>query len=184
MSKIIYTHTDEAPLSLPENKGRTGFLVMEEFAMLGRNNSAFCDFAIDFSETMRKRGCWLITLTPRPQNYFQLEIGQAFWGVADNFIFLKMNPDNVDYIVKNSTLLNASSAEIVKNLNTIKGERAEIFYSNKSGTIQGQFKFSQIPIQKWLSPTNAQDQLLVDKAIERYPKDMWAALNYLLENHS
>ncbi|NRA46109.1 MAG: TraC family protein [Oligoflexales bacterium] len=46
-------------LSLPQHAGRTGFLVMEEFAMLGRNNPAFRDFAIDFAETMRKRGCWL-----------------------------------------------------------------------------------------------------------------------------
>ena len=53
-------------LSLPQNQGRSGFLVMEEFAMLGRNNPAFRDFAIDFAETMRKRGCWLITLSPSP----------------------------------------------------------------------------------------------------------------------
>ena len=28
-------------LALPENQGRTGFLIMEEFAMLGRNNPPF-----------------------------------------------------------------------------------------------------------------------------------------------
>ena len=69
-------------ISLPDNKGRPGFIVLEEFAMLGRNNSVFRDFALDFAETMRKRGVWLITLTPRPQNYFELSTGQAFWSVA------------------------------------------------------------------------------------------------------
>ena len=114
-------------LSLPENQGRAGFLVMEEFAMLGRNNPAFRDFAIDFSETMRKRGCWLITLTPRPQNYFDLEVGKSFWSVASNYVFLQMNSDNVDYVLEKSSLLDEATGEIVRSLKTIRGEYTEVF---------------------------------------------------------
>ena len=99
-------------ISLPSNKGRTGFIVLEEFAMLGRNNKIFSNFAIDFAETMRKRGVWLITLTPRPQNYFELVTGQAFWSVAQNYVFLQMNPDNVDYVVKHSNVLDEATSEV------------------------------------------------------------------------
>ena len=165
-------------LSLPENQGRAGFLVMEEFAMLGRNNPAFRDFAIDFAETMRKRGCWLITLTPRPQNYFDLEVGKAFWSVASNYVFLQMNGDNVDFIVENSSLLDEASSEIVRSLKTINGEFAEIFHINKNKTKQGAFRYRQTPSARWMSPTNAKDTKKALTALEKFD-DKWEALKYL-----
>ena len=167
-------------LSLPEHQGRTGFLVMEEFAMLGRGNPAFRDFAIDFAETMRKRGCWLITLTPRPQNYFDLEVGRAFWGVADNYIFLKMSSDNVGYIAEKSSLLDEASTEIIRSLRTKKGEYADVFYMNKNKSKQGAFRFRQTPYDRWMSPTNAKDTLAVINAFKAYP-DKWEALEYLVK---
>ena len=168
-------------LSLPQNQGRTGFLVMEEFAMLGRNNPAFRDFAIDFAETMRKRGCWLITLTPRPQNYFDLEVGKAFWGVADNFVFLQMSSDNVDYIAEKSSLLDEASREIIRSLRTKKGQYAEVFFMNKSKTRQGAFRFRQTAYDRWMSPTNAVDAMEALKALEQFP-DKWEALEYLVKS--
>lgn len=169
-------------LSLPENLGRTGFLIMEEFAMLGRNNPAFKDFAIDFAETMRKRGCWLMTLTPRPQNYFDLEVGKAFWGVASNFVFLQMNPDNCDYIGEKSSLLDEASLEIVKSLKTIKGKYAEVFYANKNKTKQGAFRYRQTSLDRWMSPTNAKDTQRALHALEKY-EDKWKALDYLVKKY-
>ena len=169
-------------LSLPENQGRTGFLVLEEFAMLGRNNPAFRDFAIDFAETMRKRGCWLITLTPRPQNYFELEVGKAFWGVADNFIFLQMSPDNVDFIAKNSALFDEANKEIVKSLRTKNGQYADVFYMNKKKTKQGAFRYIQTSLDRWISPTNALD---IKKALEAFEDNntAWDALYSLDKTH-
>ena len=165
-------------ISLPENQGRTGFLVMEEFAMLGRNNPAFRDFAIDFAETMRKRGHWLITLTPRPQNYFDLEVGKAFWSVASNYIFLQMNSDNVDFILKNSSLLDEATGEIVRSLKTIKGEYAEVFYIDKNKTRPGAFRYCQTPSERWMAPTNAEDTRDALQALEKF-EDKWEALDYL-----
>lgn len=167
-------------LSLSENQGRTGFLIMEEFAMLGRNNPAFRDFAIDFAETMRKRGCWLITLTPRPQNYFELEVGKAFWSVASNYIFLQMNADNVDFIMEKSSLLDEASGEIVRSLRTIKGKHSEIFFTNKNKTIQGAFCYAQTPTGRWLSPTNANDTREALKALKKF-EDKWETLDYLVK---
>ena len=169
-------------LALPENQGRTGFLVMEEFAMLGRNNPAFRDFAIDFAETMRKRGCWLITLTPRPQNYFDLEVGKAFWGVASNFVFLQMNPDSCDFIAKNSSLLDEANSEIIKSLRTRNGEYADVFYMNKEKTTQGSFRYRQTALDRWMSPTNALDAREAIKALQTHP-NKWEALRYLAETY-
>ncbi|MFK7827888.1 MAG: TraC family protein [Oligoflexales bacterium] len=168
-------------LSLPQHAGRTGFLVMEEFAMLGRNNPAFSDFAIDFAETMRKRGCWLITLTPRPQNYFDLEVGKAFWGVADNFIFLQMSSDNVDYIAKKSSLLNEANNEIIRSLRTKKGLYADIYYLNKSKSIAGAFRYRQTSYDRWMCPTNAIDTAKVINAFEKH-SNKWAALKFLVSH--
>lgn len=170
-------------LSLPQNQGRTGFLVMEEFAMLGRNNPAFRDFAIDFAETMRKRGCWLITLTPRPQNYFELEVGKAFWGVADNFIFLQMSSDNVDFISKNSTLLDEANREIIRSLRTKKGEYADIFYLNKSKSKQGAFRYRQTKYDRWMCPSNVVDTMKALDALERH-SNKWEALEELVNEES
>ncbi len=165
-------------LSLPQNQGRTGFLVMEEFAMLGRNNPAFRDFAIDFAETMRKRGCWLITLTPRPQNYFDLEVGKAFWGVADNFIFLQMSSDNVDYIAEKSSLLDEASTEIIRSLRTKRGQYSDVFYMNKSKTKHGAFRYRQTSYDRWMCPTNPMDSMQALNALATYP-NKWEALEYL-----
>ena len=169
-------------LSLPENQGRTGFLVMEEFAMLGRNNPALRDFAIDFAETMRKRGCWLITLTPRPQNYFELDVGKAFWGVADNFIFLQMSSDNVDFIAKHSSLFDEANREIVKSLRTKDGQYADVFYMNKKKTKQGAFRYRQTPLDRWMSPTNALDVRAALKALQSH-NNKWEALEFLAKNY-
>ena len=165
-------------LALPENQGRTGFLVMEEFAMLGRNNPTFRDFAIDFAETMRKSGCWLITLKPRSQNYFDLEVGKAFWSVASNFVFLQINPDNVDFVSKDSSLLDEATMKVVRALRTVKGEYAEIFFTNKSKTKQGAFRYRQTTLDRWMSPTNAKDAREAIKALERF-ENKWEALDYL-----
>ena len=169
-------------LSLPQNEGRPSFLVMEEFSMLGRKNPAFRDFAIDFSETMRKRGCWLITLTPKPQNYFDLEVGKAFWGVADNFIFLQMSTDNVDFISKNSSLIDEASKEIINSLKTVNGEYADVFYMNKKKTKMGAFRYIQTPSEKWMSPTNAKDLKAALHALKTH-ESKWEALEYLTKKY-
>jgi len=169
-------------LSLPSNQGRTGYLVMEEFAMLGRNNPAFRDFAIDFAETMRKRGCWLITLSPRPQHYFNLEVGKAFWGVASNFVFLQMTPDSCDFIAKNSSLIDEANLEIIKSLRTIDGKYAEVFYMNKDKSVQGSFRYRQTPFDRWMMPTNAKDLQATLKAPSAY-ENKWEALDYLVKTY-
>jgi len=168
-------------LNLPDNRGRQAFVVFEEFAMLGRNNPGFRDFAIDFAETMRKRGAWLITLTPRPQNYFELEVGKAFWSVADNYLFLQMNSDNVDYLAEKSSLLDQANKEIIRSLKTKRGQFAEVFYMNKKKTRQGAFRFIQTPLERWLAPTNARDAREADRALSKFEGRKWEALQYLAE---
>lgn len=168
-------------ISLPTNKGRTGFIVLEEFAMLGRNNKVFRDFALDFSETMRKRGVWLITLTPRPQNYFELVTGQAFWSVAENYVFLQMNPDNIEYVVNKSSIFDSATAEIARSLTTIKDSHADFLFINKKKDIQQVLTYRQTPYDRWMSPTNAQDERLSDEAAAKF-EDKWSALDFLVKN--
>ncbi|MGE0172441.1 MAG: TraC family protein [Oligoflexales bacterium] len=165
-------------IALPENQGRTGFIVMEEFAILGRNNPMFRDFALDFAETMRKRGVWLITLTPRPQNYFDLEVGKAFWSVADNYIFLQMSSDNVDYLATKSSLIDEANKEIIRSLRTKRNEYAEIFFLNKKKTRQGAFRNHQTSSARWMAPTNAKDSKVAMEALQRFG-NKWEALRYL-----
>ena len=170
-------------IGLPENHGRTGFIVMEEFAMLGRNNPMFRDFALDFAETMRKRGVWLITLTPRPQNYFDLEVGKAFWSVADNYVFLQMNSDNVDYLAEKSSLIDEANKEIIRSLRTKRNEYAEVFFMNKKKTRQGAFRCHQTRASRWMAPTNAKDSKAAMEALQRFG-NKWEALRYLEEQSS
>lgn len=60
-------------IKLPENQNRGGFIIFEELGMLGRDNPTASRFILDAAETFRKLGFWLIGLTPRAQNYFELE---------------------------------------------------------------------------------------------------------------
>jgi hypothetical protein len=166
-------------IKLPENKSRGGALIFEEFAMLGRNNPAVREFAVDMAETCRKLGYWLIALTPRPQNYFELDVGKAFWGVADNYVFLQMNSDNVDYLAKHSSMLDQANAEIIKSLKTNKGEYAEVFYMNKKKSVQGAFRYHPTAESLWLSPTNAKAAAEAAKALATFKGQKWEALKYL-----
>ncbi|MGE0175068.1 MAG: TraC family protein [Oligoflexales bacterium] len=168
-------------IKLHRDAGRQGFVVLEELQMLGRGSSVGKQFVLDAAETFRKLGVWLISLTPRPQNYFETEVGQAMWGVADNFIFLQMSSDNVDYVTKHSSLLDEAGLEIVKSLRTVRGSHADVFYVNKKRTTQGAFRFFQTPYDRWLAPTNAKAMLEARKALAKHGDNKWLALEELVE---
>jgi hypothetical protein len=135
------------------------------------------------AETCRKLGYWLITLTPRPQNYFELDVGKAFWGVADNYIFLQMNTDNVDYLAQHSSMLDEANTEIIKSLRTKRGAYAEVFYMNKKKTVQGAFRYHPTPLSTWLSPTNAKAAREADLALKKFAGRKWEALLSLAEKY-
>jgi hypothetical protein len=170
-------------IKLPTNQGRTGFIVLEELGMLGRDNPTASKFIVDFAETARKLGYWLIGLTPRPQNFFELDAGKAMWGVADNFLFLQMSADNVDYLAKHSSLLDEASREIIKSLRTKRGSHADVFYVNKKKTRQGAFRYFQTPLDRWLAPTNAKDAREAAHALKRFEGRRWEALRYLADTY-
>lgn len=165
------------------DEGRCGIVVLEELQMLGRGSSGGKHFVLDAAETFRKLGVWLISLTPRPQNYFETEVGQAMWGVADNFLFLQMSSDNVDYVAKKSTLLDEAGVEIVKSLRTIRGSHADVFYTNKKRTNLGAFRFFQTAHDRWLAPTNAKSALEAKRALKRHGDDKWLALEDLVTKY-
>ena len=168
----------------PEHQGRSGFIVIEELGMLGRNNPVAKSFIIDAAETFRKLGFWLIGLTPRPQNYFELEAGRAMWSVADNFIMLRMSPDNVDYLLKNSNLFDEANSEIVKSLKVKRGKFTEVFYMNKDKSKQGAFRYYQTPHDRWLAPTNQADLRAFESALKKFKGKSWEALLYLTKQTS
>lgn len=163
--------------------GRTGLVILEELQMLGRGNSVGRQFVLDAAETFRKLGVWLVSLTPRPQNYFETDVGQAMWGVADNFIFMQMSSDNVDYVAQRSTLLGEAGAEIVKSLRTMRGSHADVFYTDKKRSKQGAFRFFQTPFDLWLAPTNAQVALEARRTLKKHPDDKWKALEELASKY-
>jgi len=170
-------------IKLHRDAGRQGLVVLEELQMLGRGSSVGKQFVLDAAETFRKLGVWLVSLTPRPQTYFETEVGQAMWGVADNFVFLQMSSDNVDYVAKHSTLLDEAGVECVKSLRTVRGSHADVFFSNKKRARMGVFRFFQTPHDRWLAPGNAKASLEAKRALKRAGNDRWLALADLVERH-
>lgn len=170
-------------IKLPENQNRGGFIIFEELGMLGRDNPTASRFILDAAETFRKLGFWLIGLTPRPQNYFELEAGKAMWSVADNFLFLQMSADNVDYLIKHSTLLDEASQEVIKSLRTKRGQYADVYYLNKKKTKQGAFRYFQTPLDRWLAPTNSKDAYQAELALKQFKDHKWQALEYLAKQY-
>ncbi|MBT4791324.1 MAG: TraC family protein [Halobacteriovoraceae bacterium] len=164
----------------PEHQERGGFIVIEELGMLGRDNPVAKKFIIDAAETFRKLGFWLIGLTPRPQNYFEMEAGKAMWSVADNFVFLRMSKDNADYLAENSPFIDEVEADIISSLKVKKGQFTEIFYTNKDKTNQGAFRYYQTSYDRWLAPTNQEDLVTLEKAIKKFKGKAWQALLYLV----
>ena len=164
---------------LPENEGRMSFVILEELGMLGRNNPTAGPFIVDFAETGRKLDMWLFSLTPRPQNYFELEAGRAMWGVADNFIILQMSADNIKYLKEHSDLIDEPCAQIIGSLRTVNGEHADVFVMNKKKTICGVLRFAQTVLSRWLCPSNAKDSREAVKALKQFKGAKWQALEYL-----
>lgn len=170
-------------INRPENEGRMSIIVAEELGQNGDKNPTAAKYWSDFAETMRKKGAWLIGLAPNPRIFFETKVGQAFWGAADNYFFLKLAPDNVQYLQKNSDLVDENIAIILKSLDTVKDSHADIFYTNKNKSVSGVFRFPQTSIDKWLAPTNQKDALKAKKALEKFPGDPGRALKYLVDKY-
>ena len=163
-----------------EARQRGGFIVIEELGMLGRNNPVAKDFVIDAAETFRKLGFFLIGLTPNPRNYFDTAAGQAMWAVADHFLFLSMKDDNVNFIVKNSELLNEASSQIVKSLRTERGRYADVFYVHKTQAVSGAFRSTPSAHELWLMPTHRPDALEAERTLAQFPSEPMRALEDLV----
>ncbi|MGK5086525.1 hypothetical protein WDW86_03110 [Bdellovibrionota bacterium FG-2] len=161
-------------------RSRGGFIVIEELGMLGRNNPVAKDFVIDAAETFRKLGFFLIGLTPNPRNYFDTSAGQAMWAVADHFIFLSMKDDNVNFIAKNSDLLNEAASQIVKSLRTERGLYADAFYVHKTQTLAGAFRSVPSAHELWLMPTHRPDALEAERTLALFPTEPLRALEDLV----
>jgi len=170
-------------IRLPENKGRGGFIIIEELGMLGRNNPQASAFVIDAAETFRKLGFWLIFLTPNPRNYFELEVGRAAWAASDNFVFLGLKPDSVEYLKENSNLINEANEQILNSLRTVRGKHADVFIINKDATKGGVIRYKQTPKDRWLAPTNAKEDQVAQETLSKFEGEKWKALEYLTTNY-
>ncbi len=159
---------------------RGGYVVIEELGMLGRNNPVSKDFVVDTAETFRKLGFYLIGLTPNPRNYFETTAGQAMWAVADHFLFLSMKDDNVNFIAKESELLDQAAVEIVKSLRTERGRYADVFYIDKTKTHAGAFRNVPSAHELWLMPTHRPDALEAERALARFSGNPMGALEDLV----
>ena len=164
-------------------KERGGFVVIEELGMLGRNNPVAKDFVIDAAETFRKLGFFLIGLTPNPRNYFEIPAGQAMWAVADHYLFLAMKEDNVDFLVKNSNLLDEATAQIAKSLKTVRGQSADCLYIHKSKALSGVFRSVPSAHELWLMPTHAPDANEAQKTLKKFEGDPLAAWEDLVTRY-
>lgn len=145
-------------MAKPENLKRGGALYIEELGCLGRDNPIVGEFVVEAAQRMRKMGFFLIGVAPNPRVFFETEAGKAIWGGADNFFFLKMSPDNVRYLSEKSSLLGSAPLEIIGSLETKINEYAEVFYTNKSGTHQGAFRYIQSDLDRSSSVNSEQDR--------------------------
>jgi hypothetical protein len=145
-------------LCLKENRDRESFLILKDFATLGRNNPIFKDYVDHLSQTMGQLGCRLITMSSDPENYFEIPAGRTFFNSSDNIIFLPLNTDQVDYINKKSSLFDEANTEITRSLKSDKFH-LEFFYMSKDKSIQGAYNFPFLPLDYWLFPENAKDAL-------------------------
>jgi hypothetical protein len=170
-------------IKTPDARARGGFIVVEELGMLGRSNPVAKDFVIDAAETFRKLGFFLIGLTPNPRNYFDMAAGQAMWAVADHYLLLAMKEDNVDFIAKNSNLLDEATAQIAKSLRTVRGSHADVLYVHKSKASAGAFRSRPSSYELWLMPTHLPDAVEAQNALDRFPGEPVRALEDLVARY-
>jgi type IV secretory pathway VirB4 component len=167
---------------LPENKNTPVVLVVEEMGRLGQIKE-IADMLIDFAETGRKLGMWLIAISPRAKHFFEGEVGKAMWSVADNYLFLQMSSDNVNYLAENSAMIDEAGKQIIASLRLHKGSHAEVFYMNKKKTRQGAFCYHQTPLERWLAPTNVKDMAMALEVLKKFPGKPREAIAYLAKNY-
>ncbi len=153
-------------MNRPENLKRGGALYIEELGCLGRGNPIVGKFVIEAAERMRKMGFFLLGVAPKPEIFFETDAGRAVWGGADNFFFLKMSPDNIRYLKDNSSQLGPAALEIVSSLETINGRYAEVFYTNKTNSHQGAFRYIQSTLDKASSINSENDKLQLKESTD------------------
>ncbi len=145
-------------MARPENLKRGGVLYIEELGCLGKDNPIVGDFIVEAAQRMRKMGFFIIGVAPNPRIFFETEAGKAIWGGADNFMLLKMSPDNVRYLREKSALLSDAALEIVSSLETRPNEFAEVYYTNKDGSQCGAFRYIQSGLDRASSVNSEQDR--------------------------
>ncbi len=167
---------------LPENKDTPVVLIVEEMGRLGQIKE-IADMVIDFAETGRKLGMWLIAISPRAKHFFEGDVGKAMWSVADNYMFLQMSKDNITYLAEKSSMIDEASRQIIESLRLHKGSHTEVFYMNKKKTVQGAFCYHQTPTERWLAPTNIKEMAKALEVLKAFPKNPHAAIAHLAKNY-
>ena len=143
-------------LTLKENRDKKSYLIIKDFTVLGKSNAAFKEYATVLTSSMADKGCSIIPVARNPQDFLDSDIGQTFWGASDQYFFLPMNTDQVDYLSSKSSLMDEANTEIIRSLRASE-QKIEFYKMDAGKTSQGALMIDITNIDHWLCPGNSKD---------------------------
>jgi hypothetical protein len=94
-----------------------------------------------------------------------------------------MKEDNVDFLAKNSNLLDEATIQIAKSLRTVRGSHADCLYIHKSKAASGAFRSVPSADELWLMPTHLPDALEAQKTLAKFEGDPVGAWRDLVRRY-
>ncbi|MGE3682709.1 MAG: TraC family protein [Bdellovibrionales bacterium] len=167
---------------LPENHAREIWTILDEIAVLGRESQLLTQYFIQKAETSRKDAFWIIGATNRPQNFVEIPVCLALAQVAEHFVFLPMDLDNVRLLAKHSEKITAADQENIASLRMRRDQHSEAYIWSKSQGRRGVIRYEQTPHEKWQSPTNAKAAREALKALKQSGGNAVEAIRSLIQN--
>lgn len=133
------------------------FIVFDEFSttLKHETGAALCEM---IAKNCRKHGVSFIAISQQVDDFLKHKSSETLYKQANFKWFLRMDDDLGE--VKETLKVNDTDIRIIQELETIKGEYAEVYlvYGNKKGLI----RLSPDPLTYWACTTDARDKRLLE----------------------
>ncbi|MBF0330943.1 MAG: TraC family protein [Candidatus Omnitrophica bacterium] len=166
-------------VSSEKMKAERKFLLIDEaWQLLKMANTA--DFIANAFKTFRKCRCSVVAITQEVADLLQQKSGAAIMANTANKIFLKQEPSVIEQL-KKELCFSDEVADLLRSVNTVKGQYAEALVMTPSST--GVARLTPDPFLYWAATSEAKDNAYLDDIRRDENYDLVTALKHAAKHY-
>lgn len=139
------------------------FIIFDEFSttMKHETGATLCEL---IAKNCRKHGVSFITISQEVDDFLKHKSSQTLYKQSNFKWFLRMDDDVAK--VQEALKINNTDVGIIRGLNTVKGEFAEVYlvYGNNKALL----RLSPDPLSYWACTTDARDKILLEAYLRHF----------------